>query len=217
MPDKEWIANYDNKIGVPDILECGFIFPEKVTILAPGPNGISHWNEIDGYVIGVSRAIQTGIPLSAWLVSDWWAVKTDWFNPCDEAYNGVRIFSDGVLVMRSSEMPKPDYRFALVRVRDDKEFRIGDLYNGPINGKIRPDGTVSASAVELAARLGAREIALCGVDMHGDKYFDGKIAKSVTCSHEGAWSFCVLFNSLIKWVKSQGINIYSLSETALEL
>ena len=198
-----------------DIFESTFRFPNRVYILAPGPNGVAHWDKLGDYIIGVSKAIQTRVPLSAWLLTDWWALKTPWFPPEDAVYKGVRIFSDGLVMMRPKDAIPADYRFALL---DGSKctFPLGTApYGQPVPRTIRPDGSVSASAVELVARLGAKEIVLCGVDMYGASYFDGEGSSSVDCPHIGEWAFTPYFNSLIEWVREQGIDVWSMSKTSL--
>ena len=200
-----------------DIFESGFKFPERVDILAPGPNGKVHWPRLGPWVMVVNKAIQIPVDPDAWMVSDWWAVKTDWFAPADIAFDGLRIFSENLIGKRPDDVAPADVSF---RFLDGKSVTrpFGTApYPPPLPNMFRPDGGVSATAAEAAARFGAKEIALCGVDMCDDKYFDNETSLSTECPHQGEWQWTPFFNSLIEWVRQQGIEIYSLSPTKLKI
>ena len=206
------------RAGMPqDIFESGFKFPERVDILAPGPQGKSMWDRLGPWVMTVNKGIDIPVDPDAWMVADWWAVKTDWFPRMDKEYKGIRFFSEGLVSKRTAEVAEAEYKYKLLDGRKCT-FPLGSaLYGEPIPGVLRPDGSVSACAVEAAARLGAKEIVLCGADMFGNIYYDGGPSSSVDCSHNGIWAFAPYMNSLIEWVKEQGVEIYSISPTALDI
>ena len=196
-----------------DIFKSDFRFPSRVDILAPGPNGKAHWSRLGPWVMAVNRAALIPADPDAWFVSDWWAIKTDWFHSVDRAFGGLRFFSPGLEDCHGGA----DYTFKLLDGRECvKPLGIG-TYDKPLDNLLRPDGSVAASAVELAARLGAEEIVLCGVDMYGDTYYDGLMSIAVDCNHKGEWAYTPYFNSLIEWVRGQGVDIWSMNKTALEV
>ena len=196
-----------------DIFTSDYRFPSRVDILAPGPNGKAHWPQLGPYVIAVNKAGLIPVDPDAWLVSDWWAIKTPWFSPIENMFDGLKLFSVGLHKIRGGA----DYTFKLLDGRQCvKPFGTAP-YGEPLEGMLRPDGSVAASAVELAARFGAREIVLCGVDMYGGTYYDGTISKAVDCDHKGPWAYIPYFNSLVEWVRGQGVDIWSMSKTALEV
>lgn len=200
-----------------DIFESGFKFPSRVDILAPGPQGKAYWDKLGSWVIAVNKGIDIPVDPDAWMVADWWAVKTEWFPKMDREYDGLRLFSAGLVSKRSPDAIPAEYSYKLLDGRQCT-FPLGSApYGAPISGVLRPDGSVSACAIEVATRLGAKEIVLCGVDMFGNIYYDGAPSSSTDCTHNGVWAFAPFTNSLIKWVKEQGVDIYSLSPTALEI
>ena len=196
-----------------DIFESGFQFPSRVDILAPGPNGKPYWPYLGSWVMAVNSGVLVPVDADAWCVSDWWAVKTPWFFGALDNFDGLKFFALGLY----GKCGKAEYTFKLLDGRECVKPIGTGLYEASLEGLIRPDGSVSATAVELSARLGAKEIVLCGVDMYGDSYFDGAASSSVDCPHVGEWAFTPFFNSLIEWVRGQGIDIWSMSETTLEV
>jgi hypothetical protein len=171
--------------------------------------------------MAVNKAIEIPVSIDAWMVSDWWAVKTSWFPKADRGFRDsgklLRFFSDNLVRKRPPDAIPADYSF---RFLDGKKCirPLGSAsYPPPLPDMFRPDGSVSATAIEAAARFGAKEIVLCGVDMCEDKYFDGSISTSTECPHIGEWNFTPFVNSLIQWVREQGVEIWSLSPTALEV
>ena len=196
-----------------DIFKSTYRFPPRVDILAPGPAGRPYWPRLGPFVVAVNKAALIPVDPDAWMVSDWWAIKTDWFNDIATTFDGVRFFSSGLKECYGDA----DYTFNLLDGRECVQPLGAGIYTAPIDGLLRPDGSVSASAVEMAARCGAREIVLCGVDMYGDIYYDDTPCKAVDCDHKGEWAYTSYFNSLIEWVRGEGIEIWSMSKTALEV
>jgi hypothetical protein len=205
-----------------NIFDGDFTLPEKVCILAPGPNGKSAWEHIDCPVIAINYAVYIDLPNpqphrpGMWLQADWWGIKTDWFAKADKEYTGVRIFSDSMISKRPSDAIPADWSF---------RFTPGTECVLPLGSgqymyhprELRPDGTSSCIGMELAARFGAKEIAVCGVDFRGERYYNGRTGCFQKYDRKGVWAYLPFANSLIKWIKSQGVDIYSLSETALDL
>ena len=214
------------------IFEDGFRAPEKVCILAPGPNGKPHWSRIDCPVIAVNYAVHIELPThlpgqdgaekrhpEMWLAADWWAIKTDWFLPVDKTYKGIRLFSVGLISKRPANSIQADWSFRFTAGKQCV-MPLGSGQYTPHPSEFRPDGTSSCLAIEMAARFGTREIMVCGADFRGGRYYDNYIRKgSENKKREGpgVWAYLPFANSLISWVRARGISIYSLSETELDL
>lgn len=190
-----------------DITKSDFKFPEFVTILAPGPNGRTHWNKMSDYVIAVNKAIQIPVDIKCWIVGDGNAAKMDWFKWGCKNFHGIKIFSEAVHERTDF---RGDYTFWMV-----PEFEEG--YR-KYPGHFRPDESTTGIALDMACRYGAKKIGLCGVDMFGETYFDGEEA---TCSDEYTrgenWSQKKALDEMILWHREKGWNIHSLSKTALEI
>ena len=198
-----------------DIFKCEFQLPEQVCVLAPGPNGESEWSRINCFTIAVNYAVNIGIA-NMWVVADWWGIKTDWFQDADQNYRGIRCFSHNLISKRPKDSIPADWSFHFT---DGKQCvkPLGSGRYSPHPSELRPDGTSSCIAIEMAARFGAREIAVCGVDFKGETYFNGRKGCFQMFDRNGPWAYLPFANSLIAWVKEQGIDIYSLSKTELEL
>lgn len=200
-----------------DIFKTNLELPATVCILACGPNGIKHWGRCEHYTIAVNRAVMIDSPRTdALLVADSVAVTKDWWEPSKQI-NTTRIFSEGVAKMDTTI--QPDYTF--------KHHRLGwfDDIPKPVEteftarrGRLNCTGTISGVAIEMAVRCGANEIFLCGVDFHGSTHWDGGTAPCPLNSRDGNWDiFMPYMNSLIKWAKDIGVEIYSYSPTAIDV
>ena len=89
-----------------------------------------------------------------------------------------------------------------------------------IPGVLRGRATISSKAIQLAVQKGAKRIILVGVDMRGKKYFDERETRSghiPKTSIDGRWAFVPHFNMLIKNLSGKGVEIVSLSPTALNV
>jgi len=192
-----------------NIIDDPLPVPERVFILAPGPNGKEHWGEIDGYCIAVNKAVEIPIDINAWVVADGDAPKTAWFKFGFEKFKGLRLFGEAVELKIA---PKHgDYVIPMM-----SRFTNGEFTPDP--ERYRAYGSISAVAIDIAARGGAREIILCGVDMRGDTYFDGTIAEcSIDYSRGENWSQLANLQSMINYYRREGIVFKTLSETRLEI
>jgi len=54
-----------------DIFKADIHFPERVDILAPGPNGKPHWDGLGTFTIAINKAAMISVSPIAWMVSDW--------------------------------------------------------------------------------------------------------------------------------------------------
>jgi hypothetical protein len=141
-----------------DIFRTDFQLPERVCILAPGPNGRGHYEEIpsDYEVIAVSKAVMIAeVPhKSIWMMCH---ATQDWFETADAVFRGTRVF--GLRALQE----------AVARLNPTSTY----YYFKPPNGMIEPEtisrvdgaiclGTsVSGCALQLAYNFGARQILLC--------------------------------------------------------
>lgn len=214
-----------------NIFTDGFKLPEKVCVLAPGPNGKAQWARIDCPVIAVNYAVHIELPThlpetidktipripEMWMIADWWGIKTDWFPPVDKTYRGIRIFSENMIKKRPSGAIVADWSFQFTRGWNC-QLPLGSGAYTMHPRELRPNATSSCIAIELAARFGAKEIAVCGVDFFGKKYYNNREGCFTQFDRTGPWvQYLPFANSLMAWIKSQGIDIYSLSETELDL
>lgn len=197
---------------LPDVLASGVRLPERVCVVAPGPNGREAHCRIPpgACVIAVSKAV-----LIPEVKADLWMMThshQDWYAAADAAFTGMRVYSyQAARAARPSLAQRPGcYGFRLVQ--DQLHPRLMK----PIDGMIRRGGTVTGCAIQLAYNLGAREILLCGVDMSGDGYFDGSLNPERV--HGDTWLAAARLNVMIRWLReAKGVAVATLSPTRLEV
>lgn len=209
-----------------DILKLGWKFPsDKVYVLATGPNGFDHYERIpkDAWVIGVNKAISINdvrrAPVSIWLCADGTLPEQDWFKgivnavihdvwPLSLSHLPTPCFSTGTLLDTYPDVP---YYFTHGHtLREPPKFT-------PLEGLLRAGGSISGQAMQLAYWLGAKRIVLVGVDMVGSTYFDGTENINPRLMPDGISLHCRMMNGLCAWLKGQGVEVVSLSETALDI
>ena len=198
-----------------DIFTARFLFPRVVNIIAPGPNGKPYWNKCRDYTIAVNRAVLADRCWPhAWVVADKTGLDKDWWGKTLN-YKGTRIFSDKLEMLLWSDRTNYTFRYERLGKHDT---RIPKTSYSPMPGRFQGDGTTTGIAIEMAARFGAEKIILCGADFHGTTHWDGYDAPCTISDRQGDWSeFLPYMNSLVAWVKSRGIRIYSYSKTAIEV
>lgn len=197
-----------------NILEAGIEIDGTGYVASPGYNAVDHFARIppDAFTIAVNRAVEAPIAISLWMMMDVQVGECDWY------HRGLKIATDRLCVSREfseSETSGVDapYTFEVApKLRGPTEsIPLGD---GVTAGCIRGGATTSAGAVQLLYQLGARKIVLCGVDMDGTKYFDGSVMSPVV----DYWPIVrARFDALNGWLREQGVEITSLSETALDV
>jgi len=205
-----------------DILKSGLSLREEtVYVLGSGPNGIPHYESIprDAFVIAVNQAIEIqGINKSIWLCADGMLPEKEWFqrnakellaanNPLEDVTLPTPVFSEGVLLNSYPEVP---YHFMHGRTLVKQPW-------GCEEGVLRGGATIGSQAVQLAYLLGCRNIILCGIDMHGEKYFNGSDTDNVQTMKSKTWAAATWFNILIKWLRENSCIIESVSKTKLNI
>jgi hypothetical protein len=190
-----------NKFNLPDLCFAEITLPPSVTILAPGPKGETFWDQIDGYVIAVNRAVKIPIKINDWIVADGNAASTDWFKWGLRNFKGKKLFSEAIHRQIDEH---GDYTFWMVPFFE-KEIIIH-------REKFRPSESVTGIAIDYAVRYGSRHIKLVGVDMEGG-YFDDKSGNFYTENNLFLWSLLNLINHF----KSIGVKIESISPTKLQI
>ena len=196
-----------------DIFRTDFRLPEKVCILAPGPNGLGHYGEIpsDYEVIAVSKAVMIAeVPRKRlWMMCH---ANQDWFETANAAFHGMRVFGHVALQAARAKLdPTGTYYY----------FKAADGLLEPetisrVDGAICLGTSISGCALQFAYNFGARQILLCGVDMSGDGYWDG--SQNANEVHGEVWHAAQRFNHLIRWMEEErGVQIASLSKTQLQV
>ena len=156
----------------------------------------------------------------AWVVADKTGIEKDWWVKAN-GYQGLRIFSRklSLAIFRKFGdffgVSSGNFLFDYERL-GKHDTPIPNTEYIPKPHRFQGDGTTSGIAIEMAARFGAKRIILCGMDFHGDEYWDGMKAPCSISDRQGDWSeFLPYMNSLIRWVHAQSIEIHTVSKTAI--
>ena len=208
-----------------NIFDTDFRLPSKVCILAPGPNGKTHYADIpDDYtVLAVNKAVLIdAVEADVWLMN---LADQAWFEAANAVFEGVRVFwreepdsphYNPVIEQRLQATDHtPCYYFHAVRP-GLRRLRTGHSIAQLIGLHILSGGTVTGAALQLACHFGAREVLLCGVDLSGDDYWDGSVGEQP--GNGETWRSIDVLNALIRWMTlAQGIAVATLSPTKLDV
>ena len=212
------LAEHFSTMGWKNIFDSDFRFPEKVCIVAPGPNGIGRYEEIPaGFsVIAVSKAVLIPeLRPSVWMMNH---VHQPWYKEGNKSFRGVRVFGYDAAnaIEKTVTVKQNEYAQGASYYFNPPDEPLGLELFVPVDGCIRIGATTSACAVQLAYNFGAREIILCGVDMSGDGYFDGTTNENP--NHGKTWPAAARLNVLIHWLMAnKGLRITTLSPTRLDV
>jgi len=207
------------KVSIPNIIESGLSLGKKVCIVAPGPNGLGHYDKIpdDFTIIAVNKAV-----LIDGLTPNWWVIAhTDnsWFKIPDKTYSGVRVYNESI----KSQISETAFNVSSDKVYYfpvEEEESLQEEVVLPVEGQIRTGATVAALAIQLAYNIGAREILLCGVDMSGNAYWDKSENENpnVLNLHGSTWCAVSRLNPLLDYMKNElDVKISTLSASQLNV
>lgn len=208
-----------------DIMAEGIRFPERALILGSGPNGRAHHARIprDRFVLALNLAVTAPVRADLWVAMDPTLKDQRWFQ---DAIWGFRepgldlgpgaIGAGGTVPLM--ERKRVARHFPWVRCTFWLEklsmMSPGDVEPRPDH--IRPGGTVAGAALQLCLHCGVTRVDLCGIDMFGDVYFDGSLHRRKQRKGQ-AWGSRKVLGALIKCLQGKGMEIRSLSETALDI
>jgi len=199
-----------------DVFTSDFRLPPKVCIVAPGPNGREYYQKIpnDFYIIAVNKAVLIPeVQADVWMLNHMTENVQRWYGEADAKFNGIRVFRYSASVTMPPSRVKEGYFFQTATMPSEQ---LNSSMPESIDGVIRAEGSITGCAIQLAYNFGVSEILLCGVDMSGDRYWDGTI--NIQASHGNTWPVSANVNSLIKWLAAEkGIKIFTLSPTKLEV
>ncbi len=211
-----------------DILEIDFKFPETTYVLAPGLQGKAHWHRIppDAFVVTVNYGIMIPrVQKHIWIAEDSSLPKLyTWFRDAARDYIAkaylleepypTPIFDSGYMYETYPNLPY------IYHSGPHLSYHAPNYHPyAIIPGLLRGYCTISSKAIQLAVQKGSKRIVLCGVDMQGKQYFDETVTESgyVTGRFGSTWIFTERFNNFLEWLRGDGIDIVSLSPTALDV
>ena len=189
------------------------ITASHVCVVAPGRSGRNHYSDVpdDAFIIVVNKAIELPLRPRLWMCSEPYAGETDWFQDNIEANKRIACFWNQYLYEKY-----PDIAYFWEREKP----LLTEKDSIPKGGVLRRGATITGQAVQLAYWLGARQITLCGFDACGNKYFDDTPAgiDDAIDARAGEWDWVIArMNPMIEWMQGHGIEVVSLSPTALNV
>jgi len=199
-----------------DIFEsCKFsdLLPDNIYIVGFGHSLHGEMVHVprDGFQVVLNGAItQKGINPDIWLVADEVALKCEWFSR-GLGLKTTRIFSENLeanVCQEGGSSPYADYTFKQGRelTTDNPE---------PVWGYLRHNGTVFAQALQLAFFAGCRVIKCAGVPFWGNNHADGTLVPGKEPGMK--WGHLGVVNALLRYLRAQGSEIYTLGDTALDM
>jgi hypothetical protein len=205
-----------------DILKTEFRAPNTVYILAPGWNGRLVFDKIpeDAFVITVNKGVTVpAVQKHIWLAEDMGMITLHpWF---DKFAKDLIRFNNGIMKPRPTPVfgkGKMTERYPDVPYYYEPGTTLGYRPNWqPQPGVLRGGATIASKALQLAVHKGAKRVVLVGVDMKGRKYFDGTKSISTMIDAGGKWWCLYKWDKLLGNVKRMGVEVVSLSETALDV
>jgi hypothetical protein len=197
-----------------NILDSTVRMPETVYIVAGGPNGVAHYHRIpkNGYVIVTNKSVLIpGIHPSMWILNSMNKGIRRWIWKAHISFKGIFVLKHACLDSTPKYMRKNEH---FIYVPNQGGNNEGNL---PISANtLRSGGTVSGFAIQISAHLGARKIVLCGVDMSGQDYWDGRTGNNK--NHGDIWSYAkTVDNTILDFKRKYNLSVSSLSPTKLNV
>jgi hypothetical protein len=207
--------------GLPytDIWENIPKFPRRVYIVGSGPNGRDQFRKIpqNAFCIALNSMILFWRKWDWWMVFDHRVVDSDWWTDATSnlgkrtriifgARLANRVWSDDKVFPRIH----PHFYFRYHPGMSGASFVPGQplLMPGLLRGL-----TVAGCALQFAYYGGAKEVLLCGIDMFGQDHIDGH--RNVDKVYLKEWPWAKNLSKLCAHLKTQGMEIKTISETAL--
>lgn len=213
-----------------DIQRRGHKVPERVCILAPGINAAKEdaYERITAdYIIAVNYAAL--IPeysvinwpknkkINAWCVAEFIPSTVKWFERGCREFKGIMYFTIRTCMGGRIGIPHPwGDRFFTFRRCGTHIARESQIYDPTIEGPFHPLTTGVGIAACVAKECGAKYIELCGVDMFGNLYFDGS-ERGFPQLANAEIPHCTMLDSCLAYLVNRGVEIVTLSTTALEV
>ncbi len=199
-----------NDNNLQNIFDAGFK-ASKVWVIGPGPSVADFdFSEIadTDIAIALNKAIELPVCFDIWAVIDTKAIHADWFKWGMNGCADITCF--GPVMKGAGVIGRYEFQY--------HPQKLLPTDAACVEGKLRSGGTVAAVAIQLAYHFGAEEIVLAGVDFTGSNY-DGTPRLPDRDIHDPMWatSGTPRINALIHWIEDQGIDIYSIAESNLEV
>jgi len=196
------------------------VLPETVYIIgsAPSANEAVKLIPDDAYPLALNAAATVKGLRPCWhMASDWNTVNCKYWasgqlRKAERACGWKNIYSTDLI--EYLEIAPPD----VWPQNDIYIYRRGvGLHRQDVNlapDELRPNATIAGEALQLCSKRGVRRVIIGGVDMRGNDYHDGTTGRHLA---DKTWHYVPLLNELVSHLRKLGMEIYTLTETALDL
>lgn len=200
------------------VFDAGLTLPATVCIVGSGPSAAraAASRPAGAFTIALNKAVLVpGLSPDLWLMNQLTSDSITYYHAAAAAQPRVpRLFRlSTALATAADHAGRDDCFWFLARQAPDEELRADrDLPPGRL---VRSGGTVAGCALQIAFALGAREILLCGVDMHGSSYWDG--TANSRDPKPGTWRHAATLDRLIAHLSTHyGGVVRTLGDTVLQ-
>jgi hypothetical protein len=212
----------------PDVFQLLKTKPHQgdIYIVGAGPNGKHGIGRIPAgaITIALNSAIRYEFRFTYWLAFDCAIRRYDWWPILSVPVGTVPVFGctlaaehwgtpehlSGRIVPRYTFRFRPSMspQWAIERRQKQRTTPL-------ISGILRGGASIAGAAFHFAAWAGAKRIIICGVDMMGNKHFDGFVNRGM---RDAEWPICPKITWLAESLKMfHRINTISLTQTAVKV
>lgn len=190
---------------------------QSACILGSGPNALKGLKKIpkDCLIIALNKAILINLArdVDVWIALASQYPGNPWWNGAVKRKRKMRTtaFYSNSLIRRGNQRKTEisfNYRYSV-----KPPLTINDYE--PMWARLRTGATVAAVALQWCYWLNIADIYLCGVDMSGGRYYDGRPVRRK--SPGDTWPWRGIVDNLIGWMGQQGYTVQSLSPTKLKV
>lgn len=200
-----------------DSLRAKYNRYSQAVILGSGPNALKGIRQIpdDALLITLNKAILMGGVRDA----DVWIALASQYPGCTWWTGAVKkkkkmratAFYSNSLIRRGNQRGveiSMNYRYSVKPALTVSSFE-------PLEGRLRTGATVAAVALQWCYWLGIDDILLCGIDMSGKAYYDGKPV--IRKQGGDPWPWRTIVDKMIRWMIDNGSTVRTLSPTKLKV
>ena len=194
--------------------------PPEMYIIGSAPSAVDAAKLIpaDAYVIALNAgATVDGLTPSYHMASDWNTVNCKYWasgklRERQKECGFAGIYSTDLLEYLECQPPDTWPDGTIYYYNRGEPMHRGEV--APKGDCLRPNGTILGEALQLCYHRGTKRALVGGVDMRGNDYHDGTTGRHLAGK---TWHYVALLNEMITGLRKRGMEIYTLTETALDL
>lgn len=201
--------------------------PETVYVVGSGPCSTAALGKVpaDACCVALNSAIRHKRVFSHYMAFDIGIFGYSWWNSIEIPEETINVFGVTLVAAMQGTAPLtsgrivPTYSFRfrpLVNLQFKAELARHTRYNPLVAGLLRGGISIAGCALQFAAWGGARRIVLVGVEMQGNRHFDGTANANMHATAK--WGVLWKMDHLIQGLRQfHGIEVVSLNPTAISV